>query len=151
MRGVRTRLIGGGQQNVVPGEKEMTAWRVSGESAAPIDRAPAAICQGHSLDIRILVVSAGKLCHEQHLVPFRYDEGPAMAAFSGFQFRELTHAAIGERNEVQRRTVVDAHDYRLLVGLYRLDTGARLPAFTADGQSLPNYAVDVFDAERKVD
>ena len=80
----------------------MTGWGVSGESAAAVDRAPAAICQGHRLDIRILIIAAGKLCHEQHLIPSRYDERPTMAAFFSSQVRQLTHTAIGDRNEVQR-------------------------------------------------
>jgi hypothetical protein len=33
--------------------------------------------------------------------------------------------------------------YRLLVGLYRLDTGARLPAFDPDGNPLPNSALNI--------
>ena len=33
--------------------------------------------------------------------------------------------------------------YRLLVGLYRLDTGERLPAFGPDGAPLPDYALEL--------
>jgi len=33
--------------------------------------------------------------------------------------------------------------YRMLVGLYRLDTGERLPAFAPDGTPLPAFAVEI--------
>jgi 4-amino-4-deoxy-L-arabinose transferase-like glycosyltransferase len=33
--------------------------------------------------------------------------------------------------------------YRLLVGLYRLDTGERLPAFDSNGTPLPNFALEI--------
>jgi hypothetical protein len=37
--------------------------------------------------------------------------------------------------------------YRLLIGMYRLDTGERLPAYGADGP-LPDYAIEIAGLER---
>ena len=53
------------------------------------------------------------------------------------------HDPVIDRYSLSLRDDAPPGDYRLLVGMYDLSTGLRLPAFAADGQRLPDDAIQV--------